>query len=130
VKFHQKLVVIKTMSNLPFTTSTSSYRDVWRVSMPLVVSMSTTVVMTFTDRVFLANYSIDAIAAALPAGITSFVFLSFFSDTAGYSNVFIFAFLFAPAPCFNWWVMRRKCNSWKSFIFAFSAGVRVSIFSG
>lgn len=76
------------------STSTSpklsgSYRDVWRVSMPLVISMSTTVVMTFTDRVFLANYSINAIAAALPAGITAFVFLSFFSDTAGYCNVFI-----------------------------------------
>ena len=69
--------------------SNSSYRDVVRVSMPLVVSMCTTVVMTFTDRVFLANYSINAIAAALPAGITAFVFLSFFSDTAGYSNVII-----------------------------------------
>jgi MATE family multidrug resistance protein len=69
--------------------SNNSYRDVWRVSMPLVVSMSTTVVMTFTDRVFLANYSIDAIAAALPAGIMAFIFLSFFADTAGYTNVII-----------------------------------------
>jgi len=69
--------------------SANSYRDVLRVSMPLVVSMTTTVVMTFTDRVFLANYSIDAIAAALPAGITAFVFLSFFADTAGYCNVFV-----------------------------------------
>jgi MATE family multidrug resistance protein len=68
---------------------TSSYRDVMRVSLPLVISMTTTVVMTFTDRVFLANYSIDAIAAALPAGITAFVFLSFFADTAGYCNVFV-----------------------------------------
>jgi len=74
-------------SDLP--ASNSSYRDVLRVSMPLVVSMCTTVVMTFTDRVFLANYSIDAIAAALPAGITAFVFLSFFADTAGYANVII-----------------------------------------
>jgi len=62
---------------------------VLRVSLPLVISMTTTVVMTFTDRVFLANYSIDAIAAALPAGITAFVFLSFFADTAGYCNVFV-----------------------------------------
>ncbi len=69
--------------------STNSYRDVLRVSLPLVISMTTTVVMTFTDRVFLANYSIDAIAAALPAGIAAFVFLSFFADTAGYSNVII-----------------------------------------
>jgi MATE family multidrug resistance protein len=69
--------------------SANSYRDVWRVSMPLVVTMSATVVMTFTDRVFLANYSIDAIAAALPAGITAFVLLAFFADTAGYNNVII-----------------------------------------
>jgi len=68
---------------------TSSYRDVLRVSMPLVISMTTTVVMTFTDRVFLANYSIDAIAAALPAGIISYLFLIFFADTAGYANVLI-----------------------------------------
>ncbi len=67
----------------------NSYRDVLRVSLPLVISMTTTVVMTFTDRVFLASYSIDAIAAALPAGITAFVFLSFFADTAGYNNVII-----------------------------------------
>ena len=67
----------------------SSYSDVMRVSLPLVISMTTTVVMTFTYRVFLANYSIDAIAAALPAAIIAFVFISFFADTAGYSNVII-----------------------------------------
>ena len=77
------------MSQSDTANATNSYRDVWRVSLPLVISMTTTVVMTFTDRVFLANYSIDAIAAALPAGIAAFVFLSFFSDTAGYSNVII-----------------------------------------
>ena len=69
--------------------ASGSYHDIMHVSMPLVASMTTTVVMTFTDRVFLANYSIDAIAAALPAGIAAFVFLSFFADTAGYSNVII-----------------------------------------
>ena len=77
--------------------STGSFGDVWRVSMPLVISMSTTVVMTFTDRVFLANYSIDAIAAALPAGITAFIFLSFFADTAGYANVIIAQYTGAAA---------------------------------
>jgi MATE family multidrug resistance protein len=69
--------------------ATSSYRDVLRVSMPIVMSMATTVVMTFTDRVFLANYSIDAIAAALPAGIIAYVFLIFFADTVGYVSVII-----------------------------------------
>jgi MATE family multidrug resistance protein len=46
-------------------------------------------IMEFTDRVFLANYSLDAIAAALPAGITSFLFISFFLGTAQYLNVFV-----------------------------------------
>jgi MATE family multidrug resistance protein len=77
------------MSQSDASNTTGSYRDVWRVSIPLVITMSATVVMTFTDRVFLSNYSIDAIAAALPAGITAFVFLAFFADTAGYSNVII-----------------------------------------
>jgi MATE family multidrug resistance protein len=103
------------MSKPAFLNSTSSYRDVWRVSIPLVVSMSTTVVMTFTDRVFLANYSIDAIAAALPAGITSFVFLSFFSDTAGYGNVFIAQYCGAGA-------LNRVGNAmWQSIYFSMIA---------
>ena len=95
--------------------ASGSYGDIMRVSMPLVVSMSTTVVMTFTDRVFLANYSIDAIAAALPAGITAFVFLSFFSDTAGYGNVFIAQYYGAGA-------LNRVGNAmWQSIYFSIIA---------
>lgn len=51
--------------------------------------MGATTVMEFTDRVFLGNYSLDALAAATPAGITSFLFTSFFLGVAGYVNVFI-----------------------------------------
>jgi MATE family multidrug resistance protein len=65
------------------------YREVLRISLPLVASMSSTMIMEFTDRIFLANYSLDAIAAALPAGITSFLFISFFMGTAQYLNVFV-----------------------------------------
>ena len=57
--------------------------------MPLVASTMTTLVMQFTDRVFLANYSLDAIAAALPAGVVFYLFVYFFMGTAGYVNVFI-----------------------------------------
>jgi MATE family multidrug resistance protein len=69
--------------------SSGSFGDVLRVSMPLVISMTTTVVMTFTDRLFLANYSLDTIAAELPASIAAFMFFTFFADTAGYTNVII-----------------------------------------
>ena len=65
------------------------YREVIRVSLPLVASTMTTLVMQFTDRVFLANYSLDAIAAALPAGVVFYMFVYFFIGTAGYVNVFI-----------------------------------------
>ncbi len=65
------------------------HREVLRVCLPLVLSLSATTVMEFTDRVFLANYSLDSISAALPAGITSYLFLAFFGGVGGYAGVFI-----------------------------------------
>ena len=47
------------------TAQTASiYRRILHVSMPLVASLGATTVMEFTDRLFLAHYSLDAIAAA------------------------------------------------------------------
>ena len=113
--FREWTVNTKAMSKPFLIRSNGSYRDVWRVSMPLVVSMSTTVVMTFTDRVFLANYSVDAIAAALPAGIMAFLFLSFFADTAGYCNVIIAQYYGAGA-------LQRVGNAmWQSIYFSLIA---------
>jgi MATE family multidrug resistance protein len=86
--------------DLPFSTQkeVKPYREVLRVSLPLVVSMSSIMIMEFTDRIFLANYSLDAIAAALPAGITSFLFISFFLGTAQYLNVFVAQYTGSGTP--------------------------------
>ena len=65
------------------------YKTLFAVSLPLVLSMAATTVMEFTDRVFLANYAIDAIAAALPAGIAAFMVLTFFTGVTTYLNVFV-----------------------------------------
>jgi len=65
------------------------YKQVLNIGLPLVASMGSTTVMQFTDRVFLANYSLDAISAALPAGIANFLFQSFFLGAVTYSGVFI-----------------------------------------
>ncbi len=65
------------------------YKEILRISLPLVMSMGATTVMEFTDRIFLGRYSMDALAASMPAGITSFLFTAFFLGTAGYVNVFI-----------------------------------------
>ncbi len=65
------------------------YDDVLKVCLPLVLSMSATTIMEFTDRAFLSNYSIEAISAAVPASITSFLFMAFFGGVGGYAGVFI-----------------------------------------
>lgn len=65
------------------------YGQVLNIGMPLVMSMISGTVMQFTDRVFLANYSLETIAAALPASITSFLFVSFFMGVAEYVSVFV-----------------------------------------
>ena len=65
------------------------YKTLFAVSLPLVLSMAATTVMEFTDRVFLANYAIDAIAAAIPAGIAAFLVLTFFTGVTTYLNVFV-----------------------------------------
>lgn len=74
------------------------YREVLAISLPLVVSMASTTVMLFTDRVFLGNYSIDAIAAAMPAGIANFLFMSFFMGVATYVNVFVAQYIGSGSP--------------------------------
>jgi len=65
------------------------YGEVVRVSLPLVISFGTTSLMHFTDRMFLSAYSLEAVGASLPAGILSFLLISFFMGVAGYVNVFV-----------------------------------------
>jgi MATE family multidrug resistance protein len=92
------------------------YRKVLRVSLPLVLSMSSTMIMEFTDRVFLANYSLDAIAAALPAGITAFLLISFFLGTAQYLNVFVAQYSGSGQP------QRVGAALWQGIYFSLLSG--------
>lgn len=93
------------------------HREVLRVCLPLVISLSATTVMEFTDRVFLANYSIDAISAALPAGITSYLFIAFFGGVGGYAGVFIAQYTGRGNP--------RKIGVvlWQGIYFTLASGV-------
>lgn len=67
----------------------NGYRDVLNIGLPLVVSMGSVTVMQFTDQIFLAKYSLNSVAAAMPSGIASFLFTAFFIGVAGYTNVFV-----------------------------------------
>jgi len=70
-------------------SQSNGYRDVLAISLPLVASMGSITLMQFTDRMFLANYSVQAISAALPAGVASFTSIAFFLGVANYTNSFV-----------------------------------------
>ena len=64
-------------------------RRILKISLPLVASLGATTVMEFTDRLFLAQYSLDSIAAATPAGIMALLAMTIFMGTASYVSVFV-----------------------------------------
>jgi MATE family multidrug resistance protein len=59
------------------------------LALPLVISTMSFTVMTFIDRMFLTWYSIDAVAAAMPAGMLQFTLISFPLGVATYVNTFV-----------------------------------------
>lgn len=64
------------------------YREMWRIAMPLILSMGAYTLMQFCDRVFLSRYSSVAIQAALPGGILAHTMICLFQTIAGYSSTF------------------------------------------
>jgi MATE family multidrug resistance protein len=96
---------------------TNGYRDVLSISLPLVASMASITFMHFTDRVFLSHYSVEAIAAAMPAGIASFTLCSFFLGVAGYSNTFIAQYTGSGETG------RVGASLWQALYFSLFAGV-------
>jgi MATE family multidrug resistance protein len=95
----------------------NGYRQVLAISLPLVASMGSITLMHFTDRMFLANYSLDAIAAALPAGIASFTSIAFFMGVANYTNAFVAQYTGAQA--FN----RVGAALWQGIYFSLLAAL-------
>lgn len=81
-----------------YWTEPEGYADVLRIGLPLVVSMASTTVMQFTDRLFLSHYSLDAIAAALPAGLAVILFVLSCAGITGYATVLIAQNLGAAKP--------------------------------
>ncbi|MFW6147620.1 MAG: MATE family efflux transporter [Thermodesulfobacteriota bacterium] len=105
----------------------NGYRDVLAISLPLVASMGSITLMQFTDRMFLANYSVDTISAALPAGIASFTSIAFFMGVANYTNAFVAQYVGAKA------FARVGASLWQGIYFSLAASVMLAslyFFSG
>ena len=67
----------------------ASLSELWFLSYPLIVTMASQVVMQFVDRMFLAWYSHNALAACVPAGVLAMTFSAMFMGLASYTSVFI-----------------------------------------
>ena len=65
------------------------YREVLKIAVPLIMSTGAWSIHHFVDRMFLAWYSPEALAAAMPAGMVNFTFMAFFIGTAGYVSTFV-----------------------------------------
>jgi MATE family multidrug resistance protein len=100
----------------------NGYRHVLAISLPLVASMGSLTLMQFTDRMFLANYSADAIAAALPAGIASFTAVAFFMGVANYVNSFVAQYMGACA------FRRIGASLWQGIYFSLMASCVLALF--
>ncbi len=99
----------------------NGFRDVLHISLPLIISMCSHTVMLFTDRLFLGWYSLDALAAATPAGMTSFMFYCFFGGIVSFTNTFVAQYIGADQT-------RRVGGAiWQALYFAFAAGALLAL---
>lgn len=91
------------------------YREVLALAYPLIMSTASMTIMHFVDRVFLAHYDGKAIAAAVPAGITSFTIICLFMGISGYTNAIVAQYYGAKEY--------KKCSlaTWQGIIFSFAS---------
>jgi len=70
-------------------SSPAGYREVLQIALPMILSTGAWGFLLFFDRMFLAWYSPEAVAAAMPAGMTSFALLAFFIGISAFVNTFV-----------------------------------------
>jgi len=93
------------------------------ISLPLVISMGAHTAMLFTDRLFLSRYSVDAIAAATPAGLMAFMFMCFFTGVVSFANTLV-------AQSVGSGRMEQVARSlWQAVYFALLAGLILAALS-
>ncbi len=74
------------------------YKAVLALGLPMIINMASATIMQFTDRLFLSRYSLDAIAASLPAANISLTCFLTLSGLCSYSSVLIAQYTGAKRP--------------------------------
>lgn len=88
----------KVMSFAGRWAASGGYRQLISVAFPLIMSTASWSVQHFVDRMFLSWYSSEALAAAMPAGILNFTFVSLFLGLGSYTNTFVAQYHGAGRP--------------------------------
>ncbi len=100
---------------------TGNLAEVFQVAFPLIMSAGTFAFKLFTDRLMLAWYAEDGIAAALSAGNIAFMMLSFFMGVANYANAFVAQYSGAGRHD------RTGLAIWQAILFSLAAGMFLSV---
>ncbi len=64
-------------------------RELWKISLPLMISSLASLFMIFTDRIFLAHYSIEALNASVNAGTFAWGLMAGVGMITAMSEVFV-----------------------------------------
>lgn len=85
------LYLIKMMKHSTSLTSypEGSIRELWSISLPLMISTFASLLMIFTDRIFLAHYSLSALNASVNAGTFAWAIMGGFGMVTAMSEVFV-----------------------------------------
>lgn len=79
-------------------TRPAGVRELLSLALPLIISTASWTVMNFIDRVFLLQYSTEAMAAAFPAGMLHYTVICFPLGIAAYVNTFVAQYHGAGRP--------------------------------
>lgn len=66
-----------------------SIRELWKISLPLMISTLASLFMIFTDRIFLAHYSIEALNASVTSGTFAWALMAGAGMITCMSEVFV-----------------------------------------
>ena len=101
----------------PSSPAPGSIRELLEMAVPLIISSGSLSLMYVCDRMFLTWHSQAELAAALPAGITYWTFLSVFYGTCTYLNSFVGQYEGAGRP------ERVAAAVWQGVWLALGAGL-------
>ena len=115
------LSVIRSMNPRTRWKGNNGYSHILRVCLPLVASNISVSAMLFTDRLFLSHYSMESIAASLPAGVAFVTVSSFFQGLIAYVSVFTAQYTGAGRP------RRAAAALWQGIYLSLAAGFLIGL---